>query len=147
VPTSANEKPWLPAVDAGELKFRFLLAPAKADLPRLARELEAPSVVQIAAPAKGDLPRRGSLAALRPASLELLALKRAEDGRGFVVRLRASARRTVAAKLAWLGRTVSLGAVPGGTIASFRLVLSGKAWKASPVDLAEFPKRIKGPKS
>ena len=39
---------WHPATDLGEHRFRFLLAPGDADLPRLADELEMPPVVQLA---------------------------------------------------------------------------------------------------
>mgnify|MGYP003343287135 CR=1 FL=1 len=47
VETPATAEPWRPAVDCGELKFRFLITGAKADLPRLAAELEQTPVVQI----------------------------------------------------------------------------------------------------
>lgn len=39
---------WRPATDLGEHRFRFLLAPGGADLPRLAAELEMPPAVQMA---------------------------------------------------------------------------------------------------
>ncbi len=139
VPTTADEKPWLPAADAGELKFRFLLASAKADLPRLAQELEQPPLVVIAPPGKGDLPRHGSLMALQPPSLDLLALKRAEEGNGVVLRLQARPGKRIEGSLNWLGEKIALGAIEGGRIVSYRLTRAKKGWKAARIDLAESP--------
>ncbi|SDU02850.1 alpha-mannosidase [Verrucomicrobium sp. GAS474] len=139
VPTPASDKPWLPAVDAGELKFRFVLASGRADLPRLSRELEQPPLVTIAPPGKGTLHRKGSLAALHPSSLDLLALKRAEDGKGFVLRVQARAGRSVEARLEWLGEKIALGPIAGGGIATFLLIRGAKGWKAANVDIAERP--------
>lgn len=56
-------EPWRPATDLGEHRFRFLLAPGDADMPRLAAELEQPPVVQLAhVSAPGPLGRSGTLA-------------------------------------------------------------------------------------
>ena len=56
-------EPWRPATDLGEHRFRFLLAPGDADIPRLADELEMPPVVQMAhVSTSGPLGRDGSLA-------------------------------------------------------------------------------------
>ena len=141
VPTSAADKPWLPAVDAGELKFRFLLTSGAADLPRLARELEQPPLVVIAPPGKGTLGRKGSLAALRPSSVELLAMKRAEDGKGFILRVQARTGKNVEGSLDWLGKRIPLGLLIGGRIESYRLVPGAKGWKALRTDLAEVTKK------
>ena len=133
----AGDVPWVPATDVGELKFRFLVTADVAAIGRLSRELEQPPVVHPAVPGKGDLPRNGSAAELRPASLRLLALKRAEDGSGFVVRVQAPAGRPVRARLRWLGRELDLGPLAGGRIGSWKLVPRGAGWRAVPVDLAE----------
>jgi alpha-mannosidase len=128
VQTARDETPWLPAVDAGELKFRFLLAPPDDDLPRLARELEEP-VVHSAAPGrvkKGMLPRTGSLLALAPVSLRMLALKPAEDGRGFILRVQETTARKVKGRVTWLGQSVDLGSIAASEIATWRIV-NGKA--------------------
>ena len=136
--------PWVPATDQGELKFRFLLTTAVADLPRLARELEQPPVVQQVPAKKGRLPRQGSIASLQPASLQLLALKRAETGRGFVLRVQGTQNKTVQAKLKWLGTSIDLGTVRSGQIVSWHLEPAKPAWKSTVVDLSEEPteKRI-----
>ena len=54
-----GQAPWRPATDLGEHRFRFLLAPGDADLPRLADELEMPPVIQLShTSAPGPLGRR-----------------------------------------------------------------------------------------
>lgn len=69
-------------------------------------------------PAKpGKLPRAGSLLAL-PASLRLLALKPAEDRRGWILRVQGKATHCT-----WLGKQVRL---PANGIATWRLI-AGKA--------------------
>lgn len=137
VPTPADSQPWLPATDMGELKFRFLMTAAVRDMPRLARELEQPPVVVLVPSKKGRLPRSGSLASLQPESLHLLALKRAETGRGFVLRAQATAGKPVQARLDWMGSSIKLGAVRGGQIVSWLLESTKNGWKAKVVDLAE----------
>lgn len=137
VPTPSDSLPWLPATDLGELKFRFLLTTNVREIPRLARELEQPPVVMLVPSKKGKLPRSSSVASLQPASLELLALKRAESGKGFVVRAQATAGKTVQARLAWMGSSIELGSVRSGQIVSWHLESTKGRWKATVVDLAE----------
>jgi alpha-mannosidase len=134
-----DEEIWRPAVDSGELKFRFVMAPGSADLPRISRELERPPLVHFAPPGKGRLPRSGSLASLQPPTLQLLALKRAEKGGGQVVRVQAPAGGSCTAKLEWLGKRVPLGAIKGGQIASWHLSQTKSSWRARRIDLAENP--------
>ncbi len=116
-----NAAPPPPAVDAGELKFRFRIAPPADDLPRLARELEEPPVVLLVPAKAGKLPRSGSLLALQPDALRLLALKPAEDGRGFILRVQEMAGRPARGWLTWLGRRLDLGLVAGRAIATWRI--------------------------
>jgi alpha-mannosidase len=139
IPTSPESHPWLPATDLGELKFRFLLTTETKALPGLARELEQPPVVLLVPSKKGKLPRVGSFASLQPDSLQVLALKRAETGRGFVLRLQGSSSKTVQAKLEWMGSSINLGAVRSGQIMSWLLEPAASAWKATVVDLSEEP--------
>jgi alpha-mannosidase len=137
MPRPAAYEPWLPATDQGELKFRFLLTHAVKDLPRLSRELEQPPVVLLVPAKKGKLPKSGSLATLLPSSLQVLALKRAENGKGFVLRVQAPAGKAVQARLNWMGRGIVLGEVRGGRIISWRLEPASSGWKATRVDAGE----------
>jgi alpha-mannosidase len=129
--TPPDADPWHPVADCGELRFRFLLATgteAEAGLPRLARELEVTPVTVCVAPGPGDMPRRGSLVEVGPTSLQLLALKPAENGDGWVLRLQETAGQSAEARLTWFGRALALGTVPAGAIASWRLRTAAGAW-------------------
>ncbi len=119
---SPDTAAWLPAGDAGELQFRFALTPSDADLPRLSSELEQPPLVVLVPAKKGKLARAGSFLELAPGSLQLLALKRAEDGRGLIVRAQETAGRKVRGHLTWLGRRLELGPVAAFEVATWRLV-------------------------
>lgn len=127
-----DEKPWMPAVDAGELLFKFLIAPADAPIEQLARVLERPMTFLLAPPSDGKLPRQGSLASLTPDTLELLALKPADDGDGFIVRVRSLATRPVKGTLRWQGASLPLGSMKPGAIASYRLRRDGSKWNVTP---------------
>ena len=121
---------WRAAVDRGELKFRFLLNPGGAELPFLAQALEQQPVCTLVAATTGDLPRTGSLAELSPATLRLLALKRAEDGNDLVLRVQESDGHAAEATLHWLGEAVPLGPVSANGIATWRLTNGAHGWEA-----------------
>ncbi|MBA3547796.1 MAG: hypothetical protein H0T76_15040, partial [Nannocystis sp.] len=131
--------PWRPSVDAGELRFRFLLAPGDEQLPRLAQELEEPPHALLVAPRAGDLGRSGSFASLAPASLRLTALKPAEDGDGVVVRVLEGAGKDTAASLDWLGQKLDLGLVKAHSLASWRVRAVAGVWTAGRVSIVEIP--------
>jgi len=128
---------WRPAVDCGELSFRFLINPGDGALPRLAQELEQPPAMLVVPASPGTWPRTGALAALAPASLQLLAIKRAEDGRGLVLRAQSFDSRPTRATLSWQGRHLDLGTVAPGTIATWRLTRTGDAWRARRATILE----------
>ena len=130
-------KPWRPAVDCGELKFRFLLNPGDAALPLLAQALEQPPVAVLVAPHEGDWKRSGSLASLAPATLQMIALKRAEDGRGLILRVQETSGRDTPAVLTWQGKRLRLGVVPGGTIATWRLKPGRSGWTIERTTIVE----------
>lgn len=142
-PIAAKELPWRPTGDLGELKFRFLLTVATGELPRLSRELEQPPVILLVPPKAGPLPRQGTLGGLKSPSLQILALKRAERGRGFVLRAQAPAGKTIRARLEWRGSMIDLGSVRGGQIVSWLLESGKSGWKATAIDLAENSPRQK----
>ncbi len=124
---------WRPSSDLGEHRFRFLLAPGDADLPRLAAELVAPPAALLSPNSdSGPLGRSGSLAALRPAALRLLALKPAEDGSGdLVLRVQETAGRPASATFDLGGGHYGLGRVAARAIATWRLPADGGPAKAT----------------
>ena len=115
-----HPEPWKATMDLGEHKFRFLVTRAVAELPRLARELEQPPIAQTVPASPGKLARAGSLLTL-PAALRLLALKPAEDGRGWILRAQEITGRSQTASAMWLGKKFNLGRIPGSAIAAWRL--------------------------
>jgi alpha-mannosidase len=84
-PTSALENAWRPATDQGEHRFRFIITPGGGEIADLAEELERAPVTILTAPHPGLLAREGSLVSLAPGTVRMLALKRSEEGRGFIV--------------------------------------------------------------
>ena len=139
VKTAARRaEPWLPAVDSGELKFRFLLSPG-GDAPAAAGGGAGAAAVQsLLVPAKeGRLPRSGSLAALAPAALKLLALKPDEDGKAFILRVQNTADETVEPDLTWMGHRLKLSAVSARRIVCWRLSRYHGRWKATATDILE----------
>jgi alpha-mannosidase len=137
VNTPPDHEPWRPPVDAGELRFRFLLAPGDVNLYPLARQLEQPPVAVLVPPHAGELSRSGSLAELRPSNVQLLALKPAEDGKGMILRVQEITGRSVKPTLALFGASVRLPALPAHRIATWRLQKSARGWKVRATDATE----------
>jgi alpha-mannosidase len=137
VTTAANERPYLPAVDCGELKFRCVLNPGDESILRLAEELETPPIMLPVPAHPGKLGRAGSFLSLAPADVKLLALKRAADGRGFLVRAQNVSRRTQRPRLQWLGRRLDLGVLPAGRIGCWKVTRSNGRWRADATDITE----------
>jgi len=86
VPTTADQRPWAAALDSGEFKFRFLLAPGDSDLEHLASRLLTPPVALCVSPHKGTLTRHGTFGWIEPSSATILALRH-EGDRHFTVRI------------------------------------------------------------
>ncbi len=133
----ASQEPSNPALDSGELQFRFLLTGSSALLPRLARELEQPPVVLQVPASPGRLPRSGSLAALAPDALQLLALKPAEDGTGWVLRVQETAGAATEASLTWLDQPLSLGRISPHEIATWKITADGSVKCAVRTNIGE----------
>ncbi|HEY1922166.1 MAG TPA: glycoside hydrolase family 38 C-terminal domain-containing protein, partial [Tepidisphaeraceae bacterium] len=115
-------EPWRPVVDAGELKFRFIVSGKDEGIAAMAGELEWPPITQIVPPARRALPRAGSIAELLPPSLLMTALKPAEDGNGFVLRVQETSGKRTLPRFRWMGRRMNLGSVESNAIATWRLV-------------------------
>ena len=137
VDAAAGAEIWRPAVDAGELNFRFLLTTDLAALPRLAQELDQPLVNQPVPPHAGELATSGSFFTLKPANVQLLALKPAENGGGLVVRVQETAGKVAEVSGSWLNQTLRFGMIPPWSIRSFLLTRQGKTWNVKPIDSLE----------
>lgn len=129
---AADEEIWRPALDQGEFKFRFLIAPGSADfatdfqtLAQHARELQNPPSAHTVSPALGDWPRQGSLAALAPDTLELLALGEDEDG--WFLRARETAGHRASVQWTFNGQTQTLGEIGAHQIKTWKLGANANA--------------------
>ncbi|MFA5205453.1 MAG: glycoside hydrolase family 38 [Lentisphaeria bacterium] len=138
-PATPAEAPWRPVADRGELRFQFLFCAGGEELPRLARQLEQAPVALLVPAKPGPQPRQGSFAEVMPATLDLLALKPAEDGAGWVLRLQETAGRATAARLRWLGQELALGGIGPGAMASWRLTPADAGWQVQRITAAEDP--------
>jgi alpha-mannosidase len=85
------------------------------------------------------LPREGSLAEITPGDCQLIALKPAEDGHGWIARVQGTSGRRVKLGLAWLGQKLDLGWLGPYAIESFRLQRKGAIWNATLVNTQEDP--------
>lgn len=142
LPAKPEEHPWRAVLDAGELRFAFLLSPDIAALPRLAAELEQPPLAAHVVPSPGEGARTGSLLTLEPDSTRLLALKPAEDGGGWILRLQSFAEQEVAPQVTWMGQSLSLAPLAPRAIGTWLLQPSAKdGWNQVPVDLMERRRR------
>jgi alpha-mannosidase len=104
----------------------------------MAAELEQPPLVAHVTPSAGDWEKTGSLLRLEPESLRVLAIKPAEEGEGWVLRVQSSAEEAVRPKLNWLGQEMELAPVPPMKIATYRISREdGKRWVAQEVSVLE----------
>lgn len=120
----SGEEPWRPMVDAGELRFRYALSCGRDDPWRIADCLEQPAVAIITSQHNGPLARIGSLAALLPSVVRLLALKPAEDGRGWIARVQNVSDHPVKGALIWLNKRYNLGRLAPWQISSWRIQMN-----------------------
>lgn len=107
--TAAGKKPWQPAVDCGELKFRLSLFSNGISGDEVADALLNPPVNLPVTPAPGDLPAKGSFGSLKPASMRLLSAQWI-DGR-LQVRVQNRGSRACEASLKLGRKTHSLGRI------------------------------------
>ena len=141
VRTSPDVEPWRPAVDVGELRFNFLLTTDIERLPLLARQLEQPPIAILVPPHPGKLARSGSLAAVSPHSVDVLALKNSEDGKSLILRVHETAGRSTTPKLVLFKKTVKLPKVGANQIATYRLTPTRGGYTATLTDIPELKRR------
>jgi alpha-mannosidase len=137
--TGPEEEPWRPAVDAGELCFRFLLTDDVPALPRLSRLLEQEPLVLAVVPSPGAWPRTGSLLSLAPASAEVLALQPAREGGGWILRVQEREGKAQPLTGLWQGSELGFGQLRPFAIQSFeiRRADGGNGWFAREITLLE----------
>jgi alpha-mannosidase len=119
---------WRPTTDRGELREKLTLLPLNAPVAEAAELLSQPPLITMGWENRaGTLPISGSLAALTPADVQLLALKPGPGGRGLELRVKnyASSPRRPVLRLG--GKTIRLGQLKPCELATFRLASAGTA--------------------
>lgn len=117
--SAAGEKPWEPAVDCGELKFRLSLFSNGISGDEVANALLNPPMTLPVTPTPGDLLGQGSFGSLKPASVRLLSAQWL-DGK-MRARVQNRGPKTVSAVLRLGKQTVKLGALAPQAIRNFVL--------------------------
>ena len=127
--STTTERPWEPAVDAGELRFSFRLTADGRSLPELAADLEdAPVVMPVPAHA-GPLGATGSIMDDFPPGFRLLAFHGCARDK-ICLRLQNMTKTTRQASMSWLGTHLGLGPVRGQEIATWQLSSITGGWRA-----------------
>jgi alpha-mannosidase len=124
VVTAAQEKPWMPAVDCGELKFRFALFAEDMFPDHVADLLLYPPATLIAPAKKGSWPGEGSLGKISSRFCRVLSLQKvAQDS----LQLRLQNRHVKAEniKVTLEGDSVDLGTLQPQQIATYLLRMDG----------------------
>jgi alpha-mannosidase len=109
-----------------------------AGIVRRARELKMPPLLVTMHSHPGELPASGSLAALSSTEIELTALKLADEGDGYVVRITDRHGRGGTGELAWLGECFAVTLAPFEVL-TLRLTRRADGWQATECDMLERP--------
>jgi alpha-mannosidase len=127
--------------DQGLQEFTLVLRPhagdwRAADVVRRAREINLPVSAITMHCHGGELPRAGSLAALSSSEMELTALKPAEDGDGYVLRVADRHGSGGDGELRWQGQRFPVELEPFEVL-TLRLAQRSGRWQAMPCDMIE----------
>ena len=133
----STDQRWRPAVDAGELTFRFLFTAQVDQLEKFARELEQPPVSLPVPPHAGSRPATGGLFQLSPSHVQLLALKPTLDGQGLIVRVQEAGGTSALISAVFLGKEIALGDVTPWAITTFHLKMENGQWASRPANIQE----------
>lgn len=130
-------------VDQGYQEFTLVLRPHIGDwrdngVVQRARELNLPAVPITMHCHPGEKPLHASLLALSSQEMEVTALKEAEDGHGYIVRIADRHGRGAEGELFWLEKSFPIALAPF-EVATYRLTLGGDRWQLSPCDMLERP--------
>jgi alpha-mannosidase len=128
-------------MDQGMQAFTLRLCPHVGDwrsngIVHAARLLNMPMVAVTTHAHAGNRPGRGSLLELSDTSMELTALKAAEDGDGLVVRVADRHGRGAEGTLHWLGRHFPVAVAPF-EVATLRLQARNGQWECASADMLE----------
>ncbi len=130
-------------IDQGPQEFTLVLRPhtgdwREANVIRRAREVNLPIVPITMHSHTGELPLVGSVARLSSATVELTALKLAEDGDGYIMRIADRYGSGGKGTLHWIDQTFPISLAPFQVI-TLRLTEKNGHWQATTCDMLEQP--------
>ena len=130
-------------IDQGYQEFTLALCPhiggwQDNDIIRRARELNIPFPCITTHSHTGDRPRQASLLALTSPEMEMTALKHAENGEGYIVRVADSHGRGAQGALQWQRQSFPVSLAPF-EVATLRLTKTSDRWQISACDMLERP--------
>ncbi|MCS7222077.1 MAG: glycoside hydrolase family 38 C-terminal domain-containing protein [Anaerolineae bacterium] len=130
-------------VDQGYQEFTLALLPHVGDwrdagVVKRARELNLPIVPITMHSHPGELPRLASLLELSSPEMELTALKPAEYGDGYIVRVADRHGRGASGELRWMGERFAIQIAPFEVV-TLRLTQQAERWQMIPCDMLERP--------
>jgi len=142
-PHAFGSKPHYEWIDQGYQEFTLGICPhiggwQDNDVIRRARELNIAFPRITTHSHAGDRPRQASLLALTSPEMEMTALKRAEDGEGYIVRVADSHGRGAQGALQWQRQSFPVNLAPF-EVATLRLAKAGDRWQLSACDMLERP--------
>ncbi|HQY92790.1 glycoside hydrolase family 38 C-terminal domain-containing protein [Caldilinea sp.] len=128
-------------VDQGSQEFTVVLRPhvgdwRASDMVARARTLNQPPLPVTMHSHPGDLPRQAEMASLDSRDVEVTAIKAAEDGNGFIVRVADVHGRGAGFTLTWLGQPFALEVAPF-EVATVRLSEQAGQWRMQQCDMLE----------
>ena len=132
--------------DQGPQEFTVVVRPHVGDwrtagLVQRAREINLPVTPITMHSHPGELASAASLAALSSPEMELTALKPAEDGDGFVLRIADRHGRGAQGELRWLDQSFPVALAPFEVL-TLRLTQHTGGWQATLCDMLERPTRV-----
>jgi alpha-mannosidase len=143
IPHVAGTKKRYDWIDQGSQEFTLIALPHVGDwrdsgVVRLARAANLPPPAVTIHAHGGDLPQVQSMASLTSAEMEMTALKAAEDGDGYIVRIVDRHGRGGTGELGWYGESFPLSIAPFEVI-TLRLARTDGQWRATRCDMLERP--------
>ncbi|NLE46215.1 MAG: alpha-mannosidase [Chloroflexi bacterium] len=141
VPESKHRYDW---IDQGLQEFNLVLLPHTGDwrdarITERAREVNMPLVSTTVHGHAGRLPAVNSLASLSTDELELTALKPADDGDGYILRVADRHGRGGSGYLTWTHESFPVAVAPF-QVATFRIRSEAGQWTLSPCNMIEAPR-------
>lgn len=127
-----DNRPWQPAVDRGELRFRFALTSRSQSIHQIAAHICRPPVSLPVPPAPGPGPKSESLLNIHSNALHLVSLRHLD--KHIELTLQASRKMSATSTLTWMGQTFEIAPLQRDSIHRYLLHKKNKRWVLTAAD-------------